>query len=697
MRSKVILSLHRERYSVWAGVLVLFGLAFLVRLIGIGWGLPNAERYFSYHPDEWLVLIASYFTLNPYGGEWLPSFYNYGSLPLYLWSVWLHWLTAVGVIALPPESASAVQIAEWRAQLHWWARVLTALMAGGTAVAGARTTAMIGGAGAGWIAGLAITFAPAFVVHARFQTVDVPTTFFVALALYQSVVLVRSKHPCRTLLWGAVWAGCAAGCKYNAGLVVLALMVSWLVRLSEESRTSRRALQVIGGILLVGLGAFSVFLLVCPGSWADSAKFWRDFGYELRHVQRGHGDIFTDTGLGWLYHLHPNLTTGFTVLGLTTSIQGWILSGIRERALWGVLAFTLAYYLLIGSAEVRFLRYTLPMYPMLAIGIGLVWQMGRGSSHFPIGRADGDTRFRFPFYLFTHIFRQTISPLLKVPPVNGGNRRKLVRVPFINRGNRRKLVRVPFINRGNRRKLVRVPFINRGNRRKLMVPPACGGNLQEGGETLSEKYLPTSESEPISCKPVNKEREGDESPFYSKRGGGGYASTSLTLLVVLSLLLQAVRSIDYTLCMLRSDARDQAVVWIRQHIPPGATIAFPTVPWFYSPPLFPETGELRWQDRLERAHQANTPYRLISLAPPEWNAEALERLLPDYVLISEFEQTDVARIGRADYRAFRKVLERHYTRLQVFRNDPPLLGRPAYFPHDMLYICPSVEVWGRYH
>ncbi len=580
MRSKVILSL-RERYSVWAGMLVLFGLAFSVRLIGIGWGLPNSERYFSYHPDEWLVLIASYFTLNPYGGEWLPGFYNYGSLPLYLWSVWLHWLTAVGVIALPPESASAVQIAEWRAQLHLWARVLTALMAGGTAVAVARTTALIGGAGAGWIAGLAIAFAPAFVVHARFQTVDVPTTFFVVLALYQSVALVSSKRPWRTLIWGAVWAGCSAGCKYNAGLVVLALMVSWLVRLSKELGTSRRALQVIGGILLAGLGAFSVFLLVCPGSWADSAKFWHDFGYELRHVQRGHGDIFTDTGLGWLYHLHPNLTTGFTVLGLATSILSWILSGVRERALWGVLAFTLAYYLLIGSAEVRFLRYTFPMYPMLAIGIGLVWQMRRGSSH---------------------------------PPL----------------------------------------------------------------PSLSQR-----------------EREGEELPSYSKRGGGGYTSPSLTFLVVLCLVLQAVRSIDFTLCMLRSDARDQAVAWIRQHIPPGATIAFPTVPWFYTPPLFPETGELRWQDRLERAHQANTPYRLISLAPPEWNAEALERLLPDYVLISEFEQTDVARIGRADYRAFREVLERHYTRLQVFRNDPPLLGCPAYSPHDMLYICPSVEVWGR--
>ncbi len=47
----------------------LFALAFGVRLVGIGWSLPNAGRHYSYHPDEWLVLLASYFAINPYAAS----------------------------------------------------------------------------------------------------------------------------------------------------------------------------------------------------------------------------------------------------------------------------------------------------------------------------------------------------------------------------------------------------------------------------------------------------------------------------------------------------------------------------------------------------------------------------------------------------------------------------------------------------
>jgi predicted membrane-bound mannosyltransferase len=39
------------------------------------------------------------------------------------------------------------------------------------------------------VSALAMVFAPAFVVHSRFMTVDVPTTFFVALAFHQAVAL----------------------------------------------------------------------------------------------------------------------------------------------------------------------------------------------------------------------------------------------------------------------------------------------------------------------------------------------------------------------------------------------------------------------------------------------------------------------------------------------------------------------------
>ena len=568
----------------------LFALAFGVRLVGIGWSLPNAGRHYSYHPDEWLVLLASYFAINPYAGEFLPGFYNYGTLPMYLWSIWLHWLSAVGVIDRLPENATPAQVAELRAQLYLWARVLVALLGAGAAVVVGRTLAQVAGVGAGVVAALATAFAPAFVVHSRFMTVDVPTTFFVALAFHQAVALHASPRPMRTLLWGAFWAGCAAGSKYNAGLALIAPLIGlWLLPNLPAAK------RLLGSAAAVGVAGLT-FLIVCPGMWADSARFWANFWYEVRHVGQGHGEIFTDTGLGWRYHLTPNLSTGFGAVGLLASAVGWALHA-RNRALWGVLVASLAYYLLIGAAEVRFLRYTFPLLPMLAMGVGLLWAVARTSS----------------------------PPSSRFPSRSGGNRTQEQAPPF-----------------------------GKGNR---AWEPMLGAPCLQG--------------EPK---------------------GGGLITVLAYTLVAATLAWQLLSAASLTACMARPDARDQAAVWAQANLPEGARIGFPTVPWFYTPPLFAEIGELRWQDRLAAAQRA-TRFRLIPLAPPEWNANALQATLPEYLIISEFESRDVARIGRADYQAFMRVVEERYTLLRTFENEPPTLGRQAGMPHDLLYVCPRVWVY----
>jgi hypothetical protein len=538
----------------WLGAGGLFLVALGVRWVGIDWGLPNAFHHYSYHPDEWLLLAVSYGNLNPYAGDWLPHFYNYGSLPLYLWSIWLHWLSAVGLLPALPDSPDPVRMAAWRAAAHFWARVLVALMGAGTAVVVARTTARVAGERAGRIAGLAMALAPALVVHARFQTVDVPTTFFVSLALWCAVALFHSPRPVRTLLWGAFWAGCAAGCKYNAGLVLLAPLVSaWLYGRQSGWEWQRRLIASAGAVGIAG----ATFLLVCPGACAEPQAFWRDFRYELLHVQRGHGEIFTQTGAGWLFHIYPNLVVGFGGLPLLVSLMGWLLVGRRHREMVGVWVAALAYFLLIGSAEVRFLRYTFPLFPTLAMGLG--WLATEGYS----------LRLRW-------------------------------------------------------------------------------------GENLVKRLLPA-----------------------------------------LALLWQVAWTVALTACMLRPDTREQALAWFQQHAPSGRKVAFPTVPWFYTPPFYPDTGELRWQDRLQKMREAQSPYRLVALAPPEWDVVALQAEKPDYVVISDFEERDVKRIGRADYRAFMAILQRDYRLVIQFRNDPYPLARADSLPHDLLYICPAVRVYVR--
>ncbi len=40
-------------------MLIITLIGFLLRVYGLRWGLPNAHRYFSYHPDEGLNLAAA--------------------------------------------------------------------------------------------------------------------------------------------------------------------------------------------------------------------------------------------------------------------------------------------------------------------------------------------------------------------------------------------------------------------------------------------------------------------------------------------------------------------------------------------------------------------------------------------------------------------------------------------------------------
>jgi 4-amino-4-deoxy-L-arabinose transferase-like glycosyltransferase len=335
---------------------ILFTLSLGLRLIGIQWGLPDAMHHVSFHPDEWLILLASYYNMNPLQGDFLPGFYNYGSLPLMLWSLWLH-------ILIPGAQLTVDAFAS----LHLLARILTALMGALTTAVIFQTGRHLGGLWAGIIAALVAAIAPAHVVHSRFQTVDVPTTLFVALAGLCAVRLYDSPHLLRTLLWGTVWAGCAAGSKYNAGLVILALWVSLYLRARTESHGIRPLLPHIG----ISMGvALLTFLIACPGAWLDREAFWRNFMYEVRHVQAGHGDVFIDTGLGWIYHLR-NLIWGFGLLPLLISAAGWFIGWKLYPSARGILIAALLYYLLIGAAEVRFLRYTFPLYPALALGIGL--------------------------------------------------------------------------------------------------------------------------------------------------------------------------------------------------------------------------------------------------------------------------------------------------------------------------------------
>lgn len=355
---------------------LLFALALGIRLVGIQWGLPNPQRDQSLHPDEPIVLLYS-FQVDPFRGKLDPGFYNYGTLYLSTLSVLSQIVSGYSASAMEfPRNATPRQIeaknAENMGRFHLAGRILNAILGAATAwivfAVLRRRTALVGAV----IGALAVAVAPGFVVHSRFQTVDVPATFLLLLSLFWALALVPApgeppisdRLARRAALLAGVFAGLSAGTKYTGILALLALAVAVAPRPDRWRR------------LLEGTAAAVIcFFVATPGALLNPQGFWRDFQYEMTHTSTGHGLVFAALPSGFLYHL-ANL---FLAMGVLTVLGGLLGLGVAtaKRHLWALalVAYALVYYVLIGRAEVLFLRYVLPLVPVLAIGLG--WAVGQ--------------------------------------------------------------------------------------------------------------------------------------------------------------------------------------------------------------------------------------------------------------------------------------------------------------------------------
>ncbi|MES2461674.1 MAG: glycosyltransferase family 39 protein [Armatimonadota bacterium] len=359
-----------------APVIFILLIALGLRLWGIGWGLPNAARLFSYHVDESMVVGAS-LTLNPFAFQFDPGFYNYGSLALILNSVAIHLGEFMGLVA--PGPAPGVPSAT---------ALMTARLV--TAVLGVATCGLLFGIGrrgygtaAGIAASLFYAITPLAVQHGHFATVDVPATFFVAGALYfASRHLEPSSCRPRDLLWCGLWSGFAAATKYNTGLVILAGLVAWWLVADRQ----KLAVVLLFGAAILG------FLLGCPAILLNPSGTLDAILYESWHASTGHGDVFAATPPAFLYHLFFNLRwgLGWPLLIVSLVALGYALYRRRPGDIL-LLAFLIPFYGLMGLAQIKFARYTLPLFPPLALLVGSIipWPAADASSRRKAGVVTG--------------------------------------------------------------------------------------------------------------------------------------------------------------------------------------------------------------------------------------------------------------------------------------------------------------------
>lgn len=359
-------------------LLTLSGLA--LRLWGIGWSLPDRRHPLAtYHPDELVNLSAALAVDIPHG-RFDTGFYNYGTLYFYMVSFAQTVGRGWGVIPPPPapaaaglpEPAALAGQAPEQAALFLTGRLLTAVLGAGTIPVIFLLGSSLYGRRAGAAGALLYAVAPLAVVHAHFLTVDVPATFFTALALLQAARLLE-RSGARAAALAGIWCALAAATKYTAGLVIVAPAVALVAAFPAGERS--RALRPLA---LLAVVSALVFLIACPGPWINARVFWEGsypgsgLRYELfEHARSGHGTLFVDTGPGWLYHLRISLRFGLGLPLLLFTLAGVVWALVRRRRSDAVLVvFLLVSYLAAGSSAVRFARYMIPLFPALCVLAG---------------------------------------------------------------------------------------------------------------------------------------------------------------------------------------------------------------------------------------------------------------------------------------------------------------------------------------
>lgn len=368
-----------EKPAAWVRFIpvLLFAFALALRLVGLTWGLKNDLHNQSYHPDEPVIFLYSQ-SIEPAKGKFTPGFYNYGTL-------YLTGLRVIGDVVSgyggAPDPKSTDSQWTYASRVHLGGRLVSA-------VAGAFTALLVFLILRRWVSvlaafmgGLIPAVAPAFVVHSRFQTVDVLATAFLAASTLFALRLIPTESETdvsnrdwlKYAAFAGLFAGLSAGTKYTGILALATLVVA-----AVSSRRKAWGTGVGIGVLVAAVA----FVVTTPGVLLDQAKFLTDFQYEVTHTSTGHGLVFTQTGSGFFYHF-ANMMVGFGPVITLIGVAGLFMAvGKRERWAIAAFAFFILYYILIGRAEVKFLRYVFPLLIGVGIGFGYLVQQAIENKRF---------------------------------------------------------------------------------------------------------------------------------------------------------------------------------------------------------------------------------------------------------------------------------------------------------------------------
>jgi hypothetical protein len=340
----------------------------VLRFYNLAWGAP----YFHFHIDEHFVFMgADLLRKSMRDAALSPKFFMYSPLPMYLLNIVRAIYEAVGHplnLTVPQDEVTYMVLGR-----------------GISAAFGTATIPLVYAIGARLLnrkAGLlAAAFLAVSVLHVRdshFFAVDVTMVFFVVLTWLSLFRLAE-----RGDVWAGVLTGLAFGaailCKYSAAFMGLPMGFAYLL-----SPLRPRTLRPLGawrpwilrGMVPLAVAALT-FAVLDPMAWQYSAKFRDDIRTLVTDPLTG---VTRPLWIGQFAGVtHPRLYwfTNLLWWGIGPALEIWALAGLvwmttRRHALtWLAVIVPVAYFATAGNTIAPFVRYAIPLVPMLAVAGGL--------------------------------------------------------------------------------------------------------------------------------------------------------------------------------------------------------------------------------------------------------------------------------------------------------------------------------------
>ncbi len=361
-------SLSKKLRSARLLVVLLMVIGFVLRVWGIGYGLP-----YLYHPDEPLLqnVLAMVKT-----GDLNPHFFGYGSLFFYMNAIvyWVYYRMgrAVGLFRSVADIPDLQMLGMAVGRSHMPSQIiagrLLSVLLGTLCIPVAYWLgARLSSRRVGLLAAALVTFSTSLVIHSQFITPNMLTTLLVLCTL---AVLVRSltwHSRLSPVLIGLVF-GCAVASKYNAAMLAISCGVAFFLR--DGWRMVKKPHLYIS-MAVAGL----TFFAVTPYALLDFAKFWNDTVFHLQYYRvASHPGMEGNTVSFYLNYLFRQ--EGLVVFLSLLPVIGYIRT--RNRTGLILASFAIPYTLYILTLDIRNDRtilITLPILLVMAADVlGSAWQ-----------------------------------------------------------------------------------------------------------------------------------------------------------------------------------------------------------------------------------------------------------------------------------------------------------------------------------